>query len=274
MGNNKLLASTLDSVYYSDDNGETWATVTTTPTSPPLGMVYCGNGVVVGVDSAGNIWKSTDYGDEWADTTENIGGGSTENVCLEYLGNGKLLAGSCATNNDGSRGLWSSSDYGDNWSQLGSFDFNIFSLLYLGDGVVLAGIKTTGVIKRSDDYGATWTDKGDAGTDSCYSMVEVREGEIIACGSKRIRSTDNGLTWADDDTDFYHVMCNMGGGWVLGGVQTGNGGIFKSSDYGATWAEVDNYGYIWALCFIGDGKALAGECAAGDPGIIYKTDIW
>jgi hypothetical protein len=281
MGNNKLLASGSNvapgyagMAYYSDDNGETWTAVDTPPSSS-VDMVYCGNGIVVGVDTGGNIWKSTDYGDIWADTTKNAGGAGTNFSCIEYLGNGVLLIGVEGAG-VGDRGIWKSTDYGDNWSQIGSFDFNIHSLLYLGSGVALAGARTTGHIYYSNDSGDSWTlklDPSGSGADTTLSFCKVRESEILACNGDYIyRSTDNGLNWVDDTNYnyYFYFIINMGEGKILGGTCVGNPYLYKSSDYGNAFSSISGFsGHCADGVYIGNGVAVV---VSGES--IYKTDKW
>jgi photosystem II stability/assembly factor-like uncharacterized protein len=267
MGNSKMLACSVDGVYYSSDAGSSWTGVATDPTNVLIDMVYCGNGIAVGIDTLGNVWKSDDYGDTWADTTENAG---SDGNCIEYIGNGILLAGA-------DDGIYKSEDYGDSWAQIAVYSANTTALLYLGDGIVIAGTAGIGYVYRSDDYGDTWTlvhTPTGSGEGEVKCFCEVREGEIIVNCGWRYRSLDNGVTWTYESGTIFNRMANMGDGRVLGGVNTGDGGIFKSEDYGLTWAESGSYGYIWAICYAGSWVAAFSECATGDPGIIYKTELW
>jgi len=58
-------------IVYSTDNGGTW----TDPTVAPSSDCYCVHmfdaSTGYAVDSSGNIWKTTDGGDNWSDTTDN-----------------------------------------------------------------------------------------------------------------------------------------------------------------------------------------------------------
>jgi photosystem II stability/assembly factor-like uncharacterized protein len=76
-----------DFIQYSTDDAATWNDATTSPSA----LVYCVDmfSATVGycVDSAGNIWKTTDGADTWVDTTDGIGvaavGSSMSILCLD-----------------------------------------------------------------------------------------------------------------------------------------------------------------------------------------------
>ncbi len=102
------------------------------------------------------------------------------------------------------------------------------ALVYLGNGIVLAGTGANAEIWRSTDYGVTWADTGAAITDEAYVQAQVYLGNgIVLAGTgshaEIWRSTDYGVTWADTGaaiTDEVNVqsLVYLGNGIVLAGT--------------------------------------------------------
>ena len=86
--------------------------------------------------------------------------------------------------------LYVSIDDGQTWTQKG----NICPERVLDGGKMIAIDGTPSVVKRSDDYGLTWTDAG------AHSPYDVTLASISADGNKlfdgRKISLDGGVSWA------------------------------------------------------------------------------
>jgi hypothetical protein len=65
-------------IVYSTDSGVTWTDPTTAPSAACYAVVMASATVGYAVDSAGNIWKTTDGCDTWTDTTDNFGTPDTD----------------------------------------------------------------------------------------------------------------------------------------------------------------------------------------------------
>ena len=118
--------------------------------------------------------------------------------------------------------------------QLGTETY-VFSLAFLGSGVVLASTGTTGEVYKSTDSGATWALTQRLGTET------------------QVRS-----------------LASLGSGVVLAGTYP-TGEVYKSTDSGATWALTQRLGtetYVHSLASLGSGVVLAG---AGPTGQVYKS---
>ncbi len=110
------------------------------------------------------------------------------------------------------------------WNDLGqlSSETRIHSLVYLGNGIVLAGSSLNGKIFRSTDYGENWTDLGQQASETY------------------IRSTSS-------------CKCGV----ALAGTYP-NAKIFRSIDYGATWTDLgqqDSETYVLSLAYLENGIA-------------------
>ena len=69
------------------------------------------------------------------------------------------------------------------WTDLGKqgSETHIYSLAYLGNGIVLAGTEPSGKIFRSTDYGATWTDLGQQGAEThIWCLAYLGNGIVLA----------------------------------------------------------------------------------------------
>ena len=197
--NNGLLVLALeDNIYYSSDNGVTWAETTNWPGY----MARCiefnsSHHIFIGTYSEG-ILRSTDGGV----TFTGINNGLTfMNVwCLEVLDNGDILAGTPA-------GIFRSANNGDLWALYGTgLPIDEIDHLTKGDNNNLfAGTKANGIY-HSTDNGATWSEcnNGIPDTSQVTALLAIPGGQEIYAGLFTFGmywSHDNGNTW---------IECNLG----------------------------------------------------------------
>lgn len=69
-------ASPDESISYSSDSGDTFTEATTGPTVTTNAISMASSSVGYAVDTSGNIWKTTNSGVDWSDTTDNTGVGN------------------------------------------------------------------------------------------------------------------------------------------------------------------------------------------------------
>lgn len=238
LGRGICLAGTWTNTLRSTDYGLTWAPIApNVPYSDAAVYVYLGNGRVIASGiNWGYTYLSTDYGLNWAFLTPERqpfgGSGSTGPRTFCNLGNGIVLAGA----NDAK--IWKSVNNGVDWTAKATLDAGtvpaVFKLIYLGNGIVIAGTQNFGRIFRSTDYGENWTNLGQQyGENTISALCYVGNGVVLAGGSnsKLLKSTDYGATWVDMGALFYshmiHDLCYLGKGVLLAG--TGGGNIIRSS---------------------------------------------
>jgi len=168
-----------------------------------------------------------------------------------------------------------SCDFGLNWTDLGVIaGERIYSMAYLGNGIVLAG--EWDIIWRSTDYGATWTDidvSALLGGEYIHCIAYLGNG-IVTFGDSDgaiFRSTDYGLTWTDvgpvGSGYPHYAMVYLGNGIVVSGDADSH--VFRSTNFGLTWTdlgEITSLG-INAMAYLGNGVVILG----GDDKHIFKS---
>jgi photosystem II stability/assembly factor-like uncharacterized protein len=183
-------------------------------------------------------------------------------------------------------------DIGKSWTkiEMGAALEEIVSLVYCGNGIVLAGgggNGSDGDIYRSTDFGLTWTQiEIDAGLNQIVSLAYCGNGIVIAGGGTGTgdgdiyRSTDFGLTWTKIEMgatlEQIVSLAYCGNGIVLAGSASGTGDadIYRSTDFGLTWTKIEMGAaleYIFTLIYCGNGIVLAGSGDTTGDGDIYRS---
>ena len=169
----------------SADNGVSWNSFAMPDSANRLLVNTDGSKMIVnGWHGENSFYMSTDGGRNWVKSS-NI---DPSNNHLFMSPDGSTLA-RCGDDGE-TPPLYVSIDDGQTWTQKG----NICPERVLDGGKMIAIDGTPSVVKRSDDYGLTWTD---AGTHSPY---DVTLASISADGNKlfdgRKISLDGGVSWA------------------------------------------------------------------------------
>ncbi|ANS04919.1 hypothetical protein [uncultured Mediterranean phage] len=217
--------------------------------------------------STGNVYTSSDLGDNWTITTL----GDCYEVSLDSIGEYQLAAGyedsvfisdnygvtwdgnlsptdkheGTAISNNGEYQLVSvyggyvyvSNNYGSTWTQKES-SRNYRGAAMSASGEIQAISVYGGYIYISDDYGATWTQKGSSlnyqkiamSSDGKYLTATVNNGQIYT-------SNDYGENWTarDSNRQWWGIDINKSGQIQIASV---NGGyLYVSFDYGITWSQ-------------------------------------
>jgi hypothetical protein len=206
-----LLAGTLGAgLYQSGDHGGTWtassgladsyvSSLAVDPSDP--GTVYAGTAHPYTGSNSERIFKSTDGGATWTQTSLDASGFTVDFIGVDPGHSAQLLAGS-----GGASGLFKSTDGGSTWSTIATGTCGgIAGIAYdaAGAAVYLAG--TSGVC-RSADGGATWTVATVAGGLAVASVLAdpVRPGTVYAGAVPDLTvgidgglflSTDGGVTF-------------------------------------------------------------------------------
>ena len=169
----------------SADNGASWNSFAMPDSANRLSVNTDGSKMIVnGRRGEKSFYMSTDGGHNWV-KSNNI---DPSNNHLFMSPDGSTLA---RCGDDGKTPpLYVSTDDGQTWTQKG----NICPERVLDGGKMIAIDGTPSVVKRSDDYGLTWTD---AGTHVVYDTTLVSistDGNSLFNGRKI--SLDGGVSWA------------------------------------------------------------------------------
>ncbi|MBI3194827.1 MAG: T9SS type A sorting domain-containing protein [Ignavibacteriae bacterium] len=114
------------------------------------------------------------------------------------------------------------------------------TLVYANGSLLFARDYPANGLERSTDGGATWTLVGNGL--SVYGTINSIidvAGGLLTTKDRVYRSTDNGDTWVQVDTS--STIINVGNVVKIGSMVYAYGlGVFKSSDDGTTWAKADS----------------------------------
>jgi photosystem II stability/assembly factor-like uncharacterized protein len=251
-------SGTLRGIFKSSDGGDNWTNVFSTGTSNYL-YIACDslNNVYVANVSNGLIY-STDGGQSFITIPASTFGGSNVNA-VACGKNGHLFVG--VTNG----GVWRSTDFGATFTQSSLDTITIVEIKVdkFNSDIIYAGGSSTSLngFFTSTDDGVTFG----ASTNSVnvWEILQSSSNEIFTASTSSPypfdKSTDGGLTWT--------TMSNLSSakrGATLDLIEdiyvSGNGGVFKSTDGGATFInhnltyssnEMLTYDYKVMVCVSG-----------------------
>jgi len=154
-------------VYRSSDNFNTNINYITTlsaewSSSTVSDSIYLGNSTIILSYDNNKVFRSTNNGLTWTNTSETEFYNSTGIAYFANLGNGTIIGVSAPDGPAASSTtyVYSSTDYGQSWSLLSDDISNelIKDVLYIGDETILmTGTGIAGTIFQSTDGGLTWT---------------------------------------------------------------------------------------------------------------------
>jgi hypothetical protein len=247
-----------------------WALNTNNPVNAVMSMTQAANGYLYATDVNAQIWRSINNGVAWAATA--MAGGLPIKVI--QVANGDLYTADII--ND----LWRSTDNGASWNNVAAAGA-ASDVIQLRDGRILI-IDSTGALRRSTDGGGTaWAALSNLGTVSSLfvgGITELENGFIIAVGANSVwRSIDAGVTWTlirnfSNPQSFVVmrvVQTSDGAVWLTLPTSDGTGGLYKSTDNGATWA-LSFSGQVQDIFELSNGDYYLGVFAA--PSVYLSTD--
>lgn len=250
--------------------------------------------------AAGGAWKSTDYGQSWSTTCDDLFSMGVSDIAMPwndpnivYLATGDDDAGSTY-----STGIVKSTDGGKNWNPTDlTFQTSARQQIYrLISHPTIAGklyAATSQGLYITTNAGAKWDKK------STYNFrdLEIRPGSdiMIGCEGKEIyRSTDAGNTWTKITTSIPATVGRISLAVspanpdymyaLLSDNAKGNGfgGLYRSVDGGKTWVSRSTTPNI--LSHSVDGSSAGGQgwydlaiaCSAKQPNhiIIGGVNVW
>ncbi|MBA4317168.1 MAG: hypothetical protein C0412_02100 [Flavobacterium sp.] len=209
-----------------------------------LSMANLNSTLFVGTAEKG-VFATTDDGDNWTSKNEGI----EEQLIMALATSGKsLFAGSYG-------GVYFSKDYGLSWSETSRECNTPIFCLGVADSSIYAGARDASVF-LSTNNGTNWKEL--AWNSKVYNVREIAiKDNNIFVGTwfyGAFHSSDNGVTWLPvneglpENPNFPHLSypdlyspvnaIAFSENFIFAG--TSFGGIFRSSDKGESWIEVNN----------------------------------
>ncbi|MDP4235836.1 MAG: T9SS type A sorting domain-containing protein [Bacteroidota bacterium] len=283
-----LIAGTIRGVSISKNSGSLWADFNTGLTGIP-GHAFAVKGSNLYAASIDKLYKSSDNGRNWISLTDDGGLNSFNNALLVH--NSDLFLA------DAGNGIYRSSDDGMNWESVnqGEPSPNVWGLGELGN-VLFVGTWThywqneQRCVYRSLDNGETWQ-PASSGIEGNGVSYFAKIGGILFSQTERGGSAGDGGVFISADTGTTWMRANFGSfevhdvisivtiGTKLYAAATAiplvdriiPGGVFVSSDSGATWSEADNGlpGHKGVNLLLSFGNNLL---ARGDGGFFFSKD--
>jgi photosystem II stability/assembly factor-like uncharacterized protein len=232
IGNSLFISS--DGIYRSDDNGLTWVK----KYNMGAALLTANSTTIYGAIQYSGILQSSDNGENWTLSNNGLTDlwfySMTANETSVFVGTG-----------DNNEGVFRSTDNGITWRQVSN------GLAYYDNGnwiPNMAPIISSLAFVGNDLYAGTQENQG------------------------IWKSTNNGNNWVftNIETMNYTYITSFTGNESVVFAGTGLGGVLKSIDGGATWAEsnagIAIYGSVTSL------KMDGGDIYVGTMGGIYKSD--
>ncbi|MEI8339151.1 MAG: EB domain-containing protein [bacterium] len=192
--------------------------------------------------------------------------GSTDGMCGEYTGSGKILSTSTVT-------TYVTKPAGDTWVQKTTVNRNWSGVAMSSDGKLQTAVVNGGKIYLSKDYGETWTATStnrmwtsvamstDPSTDGKYQTAVVNGGSIYT-------SSDYGNTWTATGctgcgASWKKVVMSNSGQYQVAISDSALAGV--SQTYGASWTVYDMGADPRGVAITSDGsKEFMAVDAGGD----------
>ncbi|MCX6134945.1 MAG: YCF48-related protein [Ignavibacteriales bacterium] len=249
------------------DGGVSWAKTTGRAPGDQINAVsFTSPGVALLVTQTGLVYRSTDGGNSWQILVMNERGQPL--FAISCLRNGHAVAAGY--------GVMCTADSGNTW-KLQTLNAGLprsgVCITNSGFGFVVGSGVRAGLVQRTTDFGATWTDSPLA-LDRTFASVSIwgtNIAFIVGEAGIIVRTTDGGTTWKNlqinlTSQNFTCVNAFDSDSAVALGM---GGGILRTNDGGKTWKS----------CVSGTSKAIRSVSfwgkrlgtAVGDGGTILQT---
>ncbi len=240
-------------VFRSPNSGGTWLAASLThfdvhalavdPTTPST--LYAGT-------DGGGVFKSTNSGGTWAAADTGLPKSSVSTLAVDFATPSRLYAGM-----SGAGGVFKSTDSGGTWvaanTGLTSWSVNTLAIDRTTPTTLYAG--TLDGVFKSTDSGSTWAAANSGLTNAWVTALAIDPASpsTLYAGTGNggvFKSTNSGTTWADASVGLprypglpdYLIVSGLTINPTTPStlyVGTQGGGVFKSTDSGATWAAVN-----------------------------------
>jgi len=217
-GSGKLLAGTFGGgLFQSSDRGGTWSAVPGLPDSfisslavdpTSSSTVYAGTAHTFTGSNPERIFKSTDGGSTWTQTSLGAGGFAIDFITVNPARPAQVVAGSA-----GVGGYFQTVDGGASWTivatNVACGGLNAMAFDASGSTVYLAG---TGGVCRSSDGGATWSLAGLSGLGAASILIDPSKPSTIYAGTSPDLSSGSGGVFVS--TDAGQTFTPLGSGFA------------------------------------------------------------
>jgi photosystem II stability/assembly factor-like uncharacterized protein len=225
-------------MYRSIDNGAHWQSINSgLADSVAWDIVVSSMGEIVVSTQSRGVFRSTDHGDSWQPFT--MGLSSSYIYAMANDSSGGVLA---ATNS----GLIRSTDDGIDWEPIGMADTEISSVVVSSDGTIFASHSIySPTIYHSTDLGVHWSvtpySSDTLAFNDIVHVLAVSPHGYLFAGTSRgtLRTSDKGFTWATLPSTEFITLAVAPNGDVFGTAGPFEGGLYRSTDDGNTWTELD-----------------------------------
>ena len=235
------LSPSMNDVWRSTDMGKTWTRQTAhaqwsarsghTLVVMPDGSIVLMGGFDSNVVNQNDVWRSTDIGKTWTQQTAHAQWSARYSLVSVVMPDGSIVM---MGGNGGGRlnDVWRSTDMGKTWTQqTAQAQWSARSghrCVVMQDGsiVLMAGLNKSGTAMadtwRSTDNGVTWT-----------QQTAQAEWGLIRVGQQASPREDPAIVVMPDGS----IVLLGGGTKLIGGSPVND--VWRSTDYGKTWAQVN-----------------------------------
>lgn len=268
-GGHYIFANASSGIYSSTNSGINWMPLYPKFSQFPIMALTSVGAILFAATNGDGIYRSTDYGVTWLKLSNGVPASIYVN-CF-YVSSTNLFALTFD-------GLYLTTDEGISWTKKNSSLPNYQTISMVGHNTNLfVGTWGKGLYKSTDN-GESWVNINTLSSKRNFWSLAYNGNDFFAGTDTGVYlSTDNGLNWIYKglpNSYIYNII--FSGSNIF--VGTYRNGIFLSTDYGSTWAPINNglnYPHILTLTSIDSnlyaGISLRGAYVSTNNGIFWKN---